>query len=181
MISQYLEMHRSTVQQLAYRGWHWVNRREELLTGGGRGGWEMVELKDRHVYISGNLFCIFQETRFFLIESWNVRGHTLFTFPSFSFLPGMHMWCLEVQLPSCDGETAQQEGTRRSPQWVVQPSYQAQSTYRHLFVIWNTQPQCFNGNYLLNQQPSFKKSNLIKIICSSGFFFFLIQISVLLY
>ena len=36
---QYLEKY-STVQQLAYRGLHWVNRQEELLTGGERaGGW----------------------------------------------------------------------------------------------------------------------------------------------
>ena len=30
--------HSSTVQQLAYRGWHQVNRQEVLLTGVGRGG-----------------------------------------------------------------------------------------------------------------------------------------------
>ena len=36
--STVLEKYSSTVQQLAYRGWHWVNRQEELLTGGGRGG-----------------------------------------------------------------------------------------------------------------------------------------------
>ena len=35
---QNLEKYSSTVQQLAYRGWHRVNRQEELLTGGGRGG-----------------------------------------------------------------------------------------------------------------------------------------------
>ena len=35
---QYLEKYSSIVQQLAYRGWHRVNRQEELLTGGGRGG-----------------------------------------------------------------------------------------------------------------------------------------------
>ena len=35
---QSLEKYSSTVQQLAYRGWHRVNRQEELLTGGGRGG-----------------------------------------------------------------------------------------------------------------------------------------------
>ena len=35
---QYLEKYNSTVQQLAYRGWHQVNRQEELLTGGGSGG-----------------------------------------------------------------------------------------------------------------------------------------------
>ena len=35
---QYLEKYCSIVQQLAYRGWHRVNRKEELLTGGGRGG-----------------------------------------------------------------------------------------------------------------------------------------------
>ena len=32
---QSLEKYSSTVQQLAYRGWHRVNRQEELLTGGG--------------------------------------------------------------------------------------------------------------------------------------------------
>ena len=39
---QYLENFSSTLQQLAYQGWHQVNRQEELLTGGGRGGgrWE---------------------------------------------------------------------------------------------------------------------------------------------
>eukprot|EP00069_Balaena_mysticetus_P011501 bmy_07152T0 len=37
LMSQYLEKCSSTVQQLAYRGWHRVNRQEELLTGGGRG------------------------------------------------------------------------------------------------------------------------------------------------
>ena len=35
---QYLEKYNSTVQQLACRGWHQVNRQEELLTGGGSGG-----------------------------------------------------------------------------------------------------------------------------------------------
>ena len=35
---QYLEKDSSTAQQLAHRGWHRVNRQEELLTGGGRGG-----------------------------------------------------------------------------------------------------------------------------------------------
>ena len=35
---QYIEKYSSTVQQLVYRGWHRVNRQEELLTGGGRGG-----------------------------------------------------------------------------------------------------------------------------------------------
>ena len=35
---QYLEKYSSAVQQLASRGWHRVNRQEELLTGGGRGG-----------------------------------------------------------------------------------------------------------------------------------------------
>ena len=34
---QYLEKYNSTEQWLAYRGWHQVNRQEELLTGGGRG------------------------------------------------------------------------------------------------------------------------------------------------
>ena len=28
----------STVQELAYRGWHRVNKQEELQTGGGTGG-----------------------------------------------------------------------------------------------------------------------------------------------
>ena len=35
---EYLEKYSSTVQQLAYRGWYQVNRQEELLTGGERGG-----------------------------------------------------------------------------------------------------------------------------------------------
>ena len=35
---QYLEKCCSTIQQLAYKGWHQVNRLEELLTKGGRGG-----------------------------------------------------------------------------------------------------------------------------------------------
>eukprot|EP00069_Balaena_mysticetus_P019633 bmy_12318T0 len=35
----YLEKYSSTVQQLAYRVWHRVNRQEELLTGGGRREW----------------------------------------------------------------------------------------------------------------------------------------------
>ena len=35
---EYLEKHCSPVQQLAHRGWHRVNRQEELLTGGGSGG-----------------------------------------------------------------------------------------------------------------------------------------------
>ena len=35
---QYLEKCSSTIQQLAYKGWHQVNRLEELLTRGGRGG-----------------------------------------------------------------------------------------------------------------------------------------------
>ena len=39
LTAQYLEKYSSTVQQLAYKGWHQVNRQEELLTGGGRGGW----------------------------------------------------------------------------------------------------------------------------------------------
>jgi len=34
----YLENYCSTAQQLAYRGWHRVNRQEELLAGGGRRG-----------------------------------------------------------------------------------------------------------------------------------------------
>ena len=34
---QNLEKYSSTAQQLAYRGWHQVNRQEELPTGGGRG------------------------------------------------------------------------------------------------------------------------------------------------
>ena len=34
----YLEKYSSPVQQLAHRGWHQVNRQEELLTGVGRGG-----------------------------------------------------------------------------------------------------------------------------------------------
>ena len=39
LIVQYLEKYNGTVQQLAYRGWHQVNRQEELLTrGGGEGG-----------------------------------------------------------------------------------------------------------------------------------------------
>ena len=33
---QYFEKH--SIQQLAYRGWHRVNRQEDLLAGGGRGG-----------------------------------------------------------------------------------------------------------------------------------------------
>ena len=37
-ILQYLEKKCSIVQWLAYRAWHQVNRPEELLTGGGRGG-----------------------------------------------------------------------------------------------------------------------------------------------
>ena len=44
---QYLEKYSSTVQQLAYRGWHRVNRQEELMTGGGRGGGRWVQLKNR--------------------------------------------------------------------------------------------------------------------------------------
>ena len=38
LIVLYLEKYSSTVQGLAYRGWHRLNRQEELLTGGGRGG-----------------------------------------------------------------------------------------------------------------------------------------------
>ena len=34
----YLGKYSDTVQQLAYRCWHPANRKEELLTGGGRGG-----------------------------------------------------------------------------------------------------------------------------------------------
>ena len=33
---QYLEKYNSTVQQLAYRGWHQAHRQEELFTGGGK-------------------------------------------------------------------------------------------------------------------------------------------------
>ena len=33
LIVQYLEKH--SIQQLAYRGWHRVNRQEDLLAGGG--------------------------------------------------------------------------------------------------------------------------------------------------
>ncbi|XP_054946609.1 threonine aspartase 1 isoform X7 [Physeter macrocephalus] len=36
--AKYPEKYSSTAQQLAYRGWHPVNRQEELLTGGRRGG-----------------------------------------------------------------------------------------------------------------------------------------------
>ena len=35
---RYPEKYSTTVQQLAYWGWHQVNKHEELLTGGGRGG-----------------------------------------------------------------------------------------------------------------------------------------------
>ena len=35
---QYPEKYSTTVQELAYWGWHQVNRQEELVTGGGRGG-----------------------------------------------------------------------------------------------------------------------------------------------
>lgn len=35
---QYLEKYSSTVQQVAYRAWHLLNRQGELLTGGGRRG-----------------------------------------------------------------------------------------------------------------------------------------------
>ena len=38
LIVQYPEKYSSTVQQLAYRGWHEVYRQEELLTGGKIGG-----------------------------------------------------------------------------------------------------------------------------------------------
>ena len=38
LIWQYLKNCSSTVQQLKYRDWHQVNRQEQLLTGGGRGG-----------------------------------------------------------------------------------------------------------------------------------------------
>ena len=38
LTEQYLEKYNSIVQQLAYRGWPRVNRKQELLTGGGRGG-----------------------------------------------------------------------------------------------------------------------------------------------
>ena len=37
LTAQYLEKNRGAVQ-LASRGWRRVNRQEELLTGGGRGG-----------------------------------------------------------------------------------------------------------------------------------------------
>ena len=33
---QYLEKYSGTIQQLASRGWHQVNRQEELLAGGRR-------------------------------------------------------------------------------------------------------------------------------------------------
>ena len=39
-----IENYSNTVQQLAYRGWHPVNRIEELLI---REGWEIVELKEQ--------------------------------------------------------------------------------------------------------------------------------------
>ena len=35
---QYPEKYSTTIQQLAYWGWHQVNKQEELLTGGDRGG-----------------------------------------------------------------------------------------------------------------------------------------------
>ena len=38
LIVQCLEKYSSTVQQLAYRGWHQVNKQEALLMRGGRGG-----------------------------------------------------------------------------------------------------------------------------------------------
>ena len=42
---EYREKYSSIVQQLAHKGWHGVNRQEELLTGGRQRRWEMVELK----------------------------------------------------------------------------------------------------------------------------------------
>ena len=38
LILQYLKKNGSIVQWLTYSAWHQVNRPEELLTGGGRGG-----------------------------------------------------------------------------------------------------------------------------------------------
>ena len=38
LILQYNVKYNSTAQQLTHRGWHQVNRQEELLMGGGRGG-----------------------------------------------------------------------------------------------------------------------------------------------
>ena len=38
LVVQYLEKYNRTVQQLVYRGWHQVNRQEELLTEEGEGG-----------------------------------------------------------------------------------------------------------------------------------------------
>ena len=54
---KYPEKFSSTVQQLAYRGWHRVNRQEELLTGGGRGGgrwWSWRVISNRRRRVSGN-------------------------------------------------------------------------------------------------------------------------------
>ena len=36
IIVQCLEKYSSTIQQLAYKGWHWVHSQEELLTGEGK-------------------------------------------------------------------------------------------------------------------------------------------------
>ena len=54
---QYLEKYSGAVQQLAYRGWHSVNRQEELLTGGGRGGgrWQSWRIVNKRRQYEGKL------------------------------------------------------------------------------------------------------------------------------
>ena len=75
-------MKRTVVQQLASRGWHQVNRQEEVLTGWGERRWDMVELKDHQQQeMEGRLQVRLalthetgQQTRVCIFESSHLEG-----------------------------------------------------------------------------------------------------------
>ena len=71
-------MFSSTVQQLASRVWHWVSR-QEVTVWRGRGGWEMVELKDHQQQeMQGKL-------HFHAWRCWNAWSH-LWKFATWQFV-----------------------------------------------------------------------------------------------
>ena len=43
----HLEKYSSTVQELEYKGWHYMNGQEEIVTRGGKRRREIIRLKDR--------------------------------------------------------------------------------------------------------------------------------------
>ena len=117
LVVQYLEKYSSTVQQLVYRGWHQVNRQEELLTEEGEGGdrwqsWRIASNRRRrgscnytHAWHGKNLTALVPCWIQFYLPSWKKKQSRDVWIVALFF--SHHRW------PS---------STRLHSQWLLQPA-----------------------------------------------------------